>query len=215
MGLLSGAMFDQAARDVLRLYEPLGPKWSWYARLRWRLTPFSQMAAHVPVGANVWDIGCGVGLWGNYLMARDPTAQVFGVDLSERRIQVAQATVGGRRGIQFEVRDARALSEHRADVITMTDFLHHLRPPEQESLLTFLRDRLNPGGRMVIVEVIERPRWKKSTAYWLDFALNQEPSHFRSAQGWRSLFDRVNLHLAIHPAHRGLPLADAILVAQK
>lgn len=205
------------ASQVLKLYRGLGWKTYFYTKIRWRLCPIEKIAQYVPVPAKVLDLGCGVGMLSNYIHLRDPKTQVLGIDLSPTRIACAQATVGNRTGIQFIRKNALELDSHaQFDTVTMTDFLHHLTVQDQKELLEFLFQRLSSGGRLVIQEVIESPAWKHRFADWIDRLLNQgKISNFRTQKEWVKFFEEIGYRVEVHPAHKGLPLADAIFVAIK
>lgn len=56
--------------------------------------PFLDALA-LPAGAAVLDAGCGTGALSEAIVARDPTARIAGIDLSETFIVAAQARVPG------------------------------------------------------------------------------------------------------------------------
>lgn len=205
------------AKEVLKLYREIGWKTYFYTKIRWRLCPIEKIAQYVGVPAKLLELGCGVGMLSNYVHLRDPETQVLGIDLSPTRIACAEATVGNRTGIRFLCKNALELdSQTNFDTVTMTDFLHHLSFEGQKGLLEFLYRQLPRGGRLVILEVIECPAWKRKFADLVDRLLNHgKISHFRSKKEWESFLEEIGFEVEVQLAHRGLPLADAIFVAVK
>ena len=69
--------------------------------LRWFLTPYSQMAKHLPRSGVIYDYGCGHGMFGLALAQQSPERNVVGVDHDLVRIQAAQVASQGFKNIQF------------------------------------------------------------------------------------------------------------------
>ena len=204
-------------KKVLALYKGQGLKTWLYTHIRYRLCPFARIAEHVPEDASILDLGCGVGMLSNYLNLRSSKSKVLGVDLNENRIDCAVRTVKRREHIEFQLKNALELNEDFFfDAVTMTDFLHHLSEEGQRELLEFLHGRLPVQGRLVIQDVIEKPRWKLFVADRLDRMLNKGVvSNYRTEQGWKDFLGSLGFQVEVYPAGQGLPLPDAIFVGIK
>jgi SAM-dependent methyltransferase len=124
---------------------------------------------------------------------RDPAAQreYFGVDLSERRIEAAKLTARrlGLDNIHFEVGDARTLRVERSyDAALMVDLVHHLPLDSRQPLFDQLMGHLGPSGRLVVKDIVPRPKWKLFWTWALDVAMTRgtemwywDESQFRGA----------------------------------
>ncbi len=108
------------------------------------------IARRIGVGfsGRILDFGCGVGLLSSYLKETFPQATVDGFDPSEGSI--AQVSPKIRAGGMF-TSDWSEVSRHY-DLIVVTNVMHHVPPPERQSVITRLRDRLGPPGILIIVE---------------------------------------------------------------
>ncbi|SEJ66526.1 class I SAM-dependent methyltransferase [Demequina mangrovi] len=112
------------------------------------------------------DVGCGEGYLARRLAARG--LEVTGIDVDAAAIARARAqghTVelldsteeepAQSPSITYRVGDALAEEHGTYDVVTASATLHHL---DLEEGLTYLRDRVAPGGRLVIVGMAT-PNW--------------------------------------------------------
>src|SRR3989338_9125932 len=98
-----------------------------YVYARWYTNDFEYLETVVPKKGRILDIGCGYGLFSNYLALRSRDRVVIGADLSTKRIRAAKKSVRGRTNIHFELEDANNLTTEKYDAMLMTDFLHHVR----------------------------------------------------------------------------------------
>jgi trans-aconitate 2-methyltransferase len=102
---------------------------------------------------SVLDIGCGDGRITAEIAARDPDADVLGIDPSPRMISVAP--VGGR--LRFELGDVLSLDyTDRFDLVVSFNALHWVR--DQRRALDRIATALRPSGRALLVFVCAGPR---------------------------------------------------------
>ena len=104
--------------------------------------------------ARVLDVGCGGG-WAAIGMATAyPKIEVDGVDLDAPAIELARrnvADVGLTDRVRFINGDAAALaSNDRYDLVTMLEMVHDMSFPVR--VLTSVRERLNDGGSVVVMD---------------------------------------------------------------
>jgi len=106
-------------------------------------------------GANVADVGCGVG-FSTLLMAEAyPDSRFVGYDFHEPSIEDARrhAAEHGLAGrVRFEVAKAKEIAESGFDLVTMYDCLHDMGDPR--GCAAHMRSILKPGGTWMIVEPI-------------------------------------------------------------
>ena len=202
--------------SVQRLYAGLAWWEKWHAKWRWRLCPFVQIAATVSASAKVMDIGCGRGMLANYLALTGPDRMVLGIDNQEQRIAAARATIGERRNIRFLFQDALTLPDEEFNVVVISDMLHHLPFPAQETLLARCYDLLRPRGELLLEEVGARPRWKYAAHFLIDRTLNLgRRQYFRKPEQWLIILSGLGFKVSVEPAHRHIPLPDYFFRCRK
>ncbi len=104
-------------------------------------------------GASVLDLGFGTGTLTAMLYAGG--CDVYGQDFSARMLELAAEKMPLAHLYQgdFTRELAEPLRRRGFDFIVATYALHHLSDPEKIALLTALRERLNPGGTILIGDV--------------------------------------------------------------
>lgn len=203
-------------QEVKKLYQKSGLSKKAYVSLRWRLCPFEEIEECLPDSGTILDVGCGYGLFTNFLAFRSDRRKVIGIDNSSKRLEVAKSTLGEYPNVEFFQGDIRGLDLPTCQGATMSDVLHHL--PEQVSveLLKKIFDNLEPGGKMVIEEVNNRPFWKYLISLFVEFTLYpMQKINFRPAGYWRNILEDIGFRVEIKPAHKNLPLADVMFVCFK
>jgi len=209
-------MIKRIPQELFNLYSDLGAIVIWYVRLRWRICPFEKIAQHVPLKGTIVDVGCGYGLLSNSLALSSQERDVIGIDLSPRRIGVAQRTVKGRRNIKFLLQDANSLKIEKCDVFVMSDFLHHLPYQHQEQLLAMCYQKLSKNGLLIMEEVDGKPFWKYQFNIIADGLLNLgQRIYFRNSSEYLSLLSRIGFQTKTEAVHKGLPVSDIIYVCKK
>ncbi|MBP9898941.1 MAG: class I SAM-dependent methyltransferase [Gemmatimonadales bacterium] len=123
----------------------------------------------------ILEIGCGFGLFGSYLAARDPEVRYHGIDLNAKRIELARSAAArlGLSNTRFDHGDARGdlQLDPEYDAVLMMDLLHHVPDPAKHRLIETATSRLAPGGHLVMKDIGRRP-WPKLFFTWaLDVAM--------------------------------------------
>jgi len=209
-------MLPPIPENVYRLYDGLKFWERWHVKLRWRLCPFFQIAGHIPETARIVDIGCGRGLLANYLALGSDSREVTGIDKQTRRIEAARNTISGRSNIHFRLQDALDLKREKFDVIVVSDMLHHLTYPQQETLLEHCYRILPAGGLLLMEDVTPDPKWKWIAHFLIDRTLNcGRRQNFRRLAEWVSYLENLGFKVEHFPAHRGIPLPDFLLKCRK
>lgn len=106
---------------------------------------------HLPEGARVLELGCGMGRFTGTLLARGYT--VTALDLSEfliARLQEAYGSTGRLTAIAGRSEDAASLVEGGFDAVVGFFFLHHLQP--LAPTFDAIRKVLRPGGQIAFCE---------------------------------------------------------------
>lgn len=115
------------------------------------------------------DIGCGTGEFSRLLSRR--FERVIASDLSPNMIEVAKQRSRQFSNIDFQVANVlqwEPVSE-RFDAIVSIATLHHL---PVESLLPRLKDALEPGGRLIILDLLEHESWREQLSDFVAVPLN-------------------------------------------
>lgn len=160
--------------------------------------------AKLRAGANVADVGCGVG-FSTLLMAQAyPESRFTGYDfhepsIEEARRHAAQHGLGDR--VTFEAASAKDIGEGDFDLITMYDCLHDMGDPR--GCAAHMRRILAPGGSWMIVEPIagDRPEdnmnpvgrlyYNASTMICVPTSLDQEVGEGLGAQAGEARLSEV------------------------
>jgi ubiquinone/menaquinone biosynthesis C-methylase UbiE len=100
----------------------------------------------------VLDIACGTGEFERMVLAKHPTQQMVGVDISERMLAIAQQKLQAFPHVSFQVANASALpfSDHSFDVVVSANAFHYFDHPV--TALKEMERVLKPAGRVVILD---------------------------------------------------------------
>lgn len=153
-------MTNDFLKEVTSLYKDCDFWAKLYLKIRLHLTPFIKVAEYIPQKGIVYDLGCGYGMFSNLMNLQFPKRKVVGIDLSEKRIDIAQKTVGSRKNIRFICADLKDISLEKCGTIVIYDVLHHLDYKDQESLLNQCFEKLGSRGLLVIKDNDTDPHWK-------------------------------------------------------
>ena len=139
---------------------------------------------------------------------------MIGFDLSEHRVAVAKSI--GLPNAEFRCQDLFRAEPIPCQVLIVADVLHHLRSYEEgDELVARCCERLPADGLLVVKEIAQRPRWK----YWctkpVDCIFYEGKVFFRSAEQFRTLFERQGLEAETVPLHRWRPLSHVMYLCRK
>lgn len=112
--------------------------------------------AQVSAGQDVVELGSGTG---NLTVRLPPTRSLVCVDISVEMSAIARAKLGVRPGLSFAQQDLLAYVHGDGpafDVLVSTYAIHHLTEEEKGILFRRVADRLRPGGRMVVGDLMVR-----------------------------------------------------------
>lgn len=124
------------------------------------------------------DIGCGIGLLGQYLHAVDAPAYYIGVDHDAGKIESARAAArhgGFEQAMQLSCTDIATLPSVHGHV-ALLDVLHYLPVERQLPLLQAATTHLASSGMLVIRNVLCEPNWR--------FHATRLEEFFLYASGW-------------------------------
>lgn len=139
---------------------------------------YAIVAARLPAGSSVIDVGCYTGGLARELIARGYA--VLGIEKDPEAVRIAQAH--GVPVLCGDIEDPAWLAglDRTSDTILLLDVLEHLRDPD--TVLRHLRRLLRPGGRLLVTG--------PNVAYW---ALRKMLLFGRWEYGDAGLMDRTHL----------------------
>jgi len=106
------------------------------------------------------DIGCGLGLLGQFLRERGRRAAYRGLDVDAHKIEEARAAAAQAGfDLRFDVASADALPAFRGDVV-LFDVLHYMPTDMQRRVLIEAAARTEDGGVLLIRNVLRDASWR-------------------------------------------------------
>lgn len=148
----------KGARRVLARYQGLGFGQRAYASVRWRICPFDRVLPFVPPRGRLLDVGCGAGLWLNYLALERPELELTGLDPDPRKLAAVRAS--GSAEIRVHQGSALELPPGPFECITVFDVLYLLSDAQKSQVLSACFQRLSPQGTLLVKELDVTPLWK-------------------------------------------------------
>ncbi len=104
------------------------------------------------------DLGCGMGLLAAYLRANGYRAPILGLDVDQRKIEIARQVLG-ETGEEFHARDAMNFQDHLGDIV-MLDVLHYFSDEDQRRLLKKVAASIAPRGVALIRLALNERNWR-------------------------------------------------------
>ncbi len=173
---------------VRKLYGNLG-RVSVFTTIRFWTGSFVQVERYVPREGRILDLGCGYGIFANFLALCSIERNVLGIDTDAKKIKFADRKVPNT---SFRVGDATKMHMRGFDAILLLDVLHHLNSyADQEKLIDSCVTMLKSGGKLFIVDVHNDPLWKLALARLTDAVMYPgQPVFYRYKSNMLSLLRR-------------------------
>jgi SAM-dependent methyltransferase len=147
-------------------------RWAGQVRADERARYTAVLLENLPAGAEVLDLGCGVGLPTTRQLAEH--FRVTGVDLSAEQIAAARQNVPQATFLHADMTDLD-FPANRFDAVTAFYSLIHLPRQEQPGLLQAIASWLRPGGLLVAalgtrsIEADFNVDWLGAPMYWSSY----------------------------------------------
>ena len=156
-------------RAVLAKYRMLEPTPRFFARFKIKLDPmFPRLADFASPNWTIIDIGCGYAVPAAWLSVILPGLKFHSLDPNPERIRVAALALGEVINASVGAAPDLPPGAPLSDAAMMLDMVHYLNDEELDLVLTRLRDRLKPGGRLIMRATLpatgDRQRWQR----WLE-----------------------------------------------
>lgn len=193
-----------------------------FAKIRIWDAPLEMIARLVPQIGTVVDLGCGDGLFTNYLALDSAKRKVIGVEINPQRLKEAEKDI---QNVKFQRGDILKTNIPAADTILLIHVLHHLSSYEQQvQLIKQCKAKLKKDGKLIIVEIIKRPLLKYVFTWVVDvliFTILFEGKFFnlqifyRSEKKWKEFLKSQGFSVVTQQASKGKPFSHMIFCCNK
>ena len=197
-----------------------GPVTRLYSIIRFTILrqPFlEEIDQYLPKRGRILDLGCGFGLFSLYFGSLHPERRIVGVDLNQRRIDMATLSARslGLANVRYQAMDVLEWSdEQRFDAIYFLDLVHHLPAPSVPEFLTKVRSLLKPGGILLIKDVADRPFLKMLFTLVLDrLMVGMDPIRYWPPDELTDLLESLGFTVFRHRMTDFLPYPHVLYVA--
>ena len=181
--------------------------------------PHRLVSTFIPEDGVIYDMGCGFGVFSLLLASDKKSRKVIGIDTSQRRIDAAQRAAKRLRieNVSFRVGDALDFEEPVCDGMIINNLLHHLDGrANQERFVSQAVKGINPGGRVVIVDIKKKPRYKYYFTLLIDKIMYPgDIIEFPKEVELRQIFQQLSFHFRVVPQeiHKGMPYSYILYTA--
>ncbi len=147
-------------RTAWKAFEGAGLPTRLHVLARTLTCPFAALMGHVPAAGTLLDVGCGHGLLVQLLAAQPSHRGLKMLGIDHDAVKIATARRMTRPGVDFSTDDLSLLPEAAFDAVALVDVLYTVRKDAWGRILRGCARVLKPGGRLIVKEVVDRPRWK-------------------------------------------------------
>lgn len=192
-----------------------------FTRIRFWDAPFIKVEKLVPKSGTILDLGCGEGIFSNFLGISSDQRKVLGIEINKERFKIAQRSVPN---VKFVLGDIEEVDLPKADAIVLFHVLHHLNSySAQIHVIRRCFNQLSKGGKLIIVEVKPKFSLKYFLSSFTDHFLVPwiferriySPIFFRRSSAWESILKNNGFGCRAINAERGHPFTHVILECEK
>ena len=211
-------------QKILSRYQNTPSMTRFFLWARWLLTPYHQMASHLPAEGRILDLGCGHGLFSLAVATRSPLRQVTGVDHDANRVKLASEAARGIPNLNLESGSLIELGNHTQPYsgIALIDVMHYFEPTQQESILKQVSHLLTQGGTLLVREVDPHGglisswnRFYEKIATGVGFTqADKKGLHFRSREEWEKTLQSVGFKVTSERCSSPL-FADILYICER
>ncbi|HZX71958.1 MAG TPA: class I SAM-dependent methyltransferase [Rhodanobacter sp.] len=197
----------------------------WYVRSKLASDPVYAASSSLLAGSTLplLDIGCGIGLLGQYLHMQGHRAPYLGLDRDPRKIAAgrrAAQRAGLATVVDLRCADAHDLPPTQGHV-ALLDVLHYLPAAGQSGLLQQAARHLAPQGRLIIRNVLREGNWRFHATRVEEFFLQASgwipggAQHYPDAGELRQTLEAAGLHVRIQGLRGHTPFNSYLIVARQ
>ena len=206
--------------QIINLYSGSGWK-SLFTKIRFWDAPYLIVEKMIPQKGYIIDLGCGEGIFSNFLGISSKGRKVLGIEVDINRLKVANH---GIKNVTFKWGDATKIKLPFADTIILFHVLHHLNSYEaQESVIDNCLRKLKKGGKLIIVEVEPKISFRYFITWLTDHFIVPilfekrlySQIFFRNSNEWKKFIHERDFKCNITLAEKGYPFTHVILECQK
>lgn len=168
------------------------------------------------------DIGCGIGLLGQYLHVQGYRMPYLGLDRDARKVAAGQRAA--QRAGLAEMLDLRCADAHEIPPtqgnVALLDVLHYLPAANQITLLQQAARHLAPQGQLVIRNVLREGNWRFHATRIEELLLQASgwirggAQHYPCAGELRQALETAGLLVRIESLRGHTPFNSYLIVAQ-
>lgn len=154
--MMDAAEFDRFAEAYTAVHarniEVSGEDPDYFAEYKIREVARRWAPSGLPQPSRILDFGAGIGNSLPHLRSHFPGAELVGLDVSERSLQIADARFPGLARLVRDDGAGGAVAGERFDLIFTACVFHHIPHGEHLQLFRMLRSRLSLDGVLVVFE---------------------------------------------------------------
>lgn len=212
---------DKFLRKTIELYE--GNDFSsLFSKIRIWDSPFMEVEKAVPKQGLVVDLGCGDGILANYLAISGKNRKILGIEVNRNRLKNAYK---GLKNTNFKYGSIIKIKFSRPDVFILSHVLHHLPNRNfQEVVLRNCFKNLKKGGRLIIIEIAEKPLLKYIFTWLTDaftvpilfeHKMYDFNFYYRKTEEWIGLLKKIGFKVTSRLIHQSKPFSHVMFIATK
>lgn len=194
----------------------------WFVHGRAFLSDLARVEEYVPRHGFIVDLGCGHGLFADLLVEASPGRRVLGLDIDERKIAVARATVRQGDQLRFEIADIVTVPPPRCDAVTVVDVLYLLPAADQERVLRNAAAALAEGAPLIVKAQEARIDARYALTYMQEVVSvslgltrgQRRRFHFPSRPEALAMFERAGFRAEVIEM-RSRPYTDVLYLARR
>ncbi|HUL43755.1 MAG TPA: class I SAM-dependent methyltransferase [Bacteroidota bacterium] len=134
----------------------------------------SDILSNLPEDGLIMNLGSGIGLFDLYSARFRPNANILGIDINPKRIELSRRAAQKLNLSNVEFRNGdvtRDLPEMKPQVVIMLDLLHHVEPEQRRKILEWVASHLQENGVLFIKDISTQKKWKVLFTKLLDKAM--------------------------------------------
>ena len=178
--------------------------------LRSLILPLNEIDEILPQSGKIFDLGCGEGVISKYL-AQNKKRIIIGVDSDGKRLPKST-----QKNLTFKMSDIRKYNIKNADVVIISDVLHHISFKDQEKVLKNVTRGLRKGGLLVIKEIDTQEFLRSAMSRFWDFIFYpKEKIYFNNAKELKTKLTGLGFNVKVKRTTRFFPGSTTLFIARK